>query len=117
MGFAGLAIGVASAIINMAPRRLVAPIIVTALGSATALLAYRPLAVAVFGTIDAQWLDMIRRASAYNFPQLWTLDDWIHLSMSIALPVWAGFHMGEDRRAARAFSSSVRGLARRVSRR
>jgi hypothetical protein len=90
MGFGAVLIGLACALLDTLPiRRFLAVLsISTAVG--VVLVGYFPLGVRVFGTMDAAWLAAVRDASPYNFPGLWAFNDWLNLSLSVALPICVG---------------------------
>jgi hypothetical protein len=96
MGFAAVAIGLWCAILDRLPRRWIVAAIVVAAAAGIAVLGYRPLGVRVFGTLDPEWLEVTRQASAYNFPAFWTTRDWINVAMSIALPAWAAVMLWDE---------------------
>jgi hypothetical protein len=89
MGFGALAIAVSCAALGPLPRRVVATAIVAAAAVGIGILAYRPLAISVFGTMDPEWLEVTRQASAYNFPSFWTGRDWLNVALSIGIPLSA----------------------------
>jgi hypothetical protein len=93
MGFGAAAIGLCCAAHDRLPERAVVPAMVATAVTGGILLAYRRLATAVFGTMDAEWLEVTRQASAYNFPALWTARDWLQAALSIAVAVWAAVEL------------------------
>ncbi len=70
-------------------RQLLIASVASAAVLGTALLAYEPLGVRVFGAMDEDWRAMVRDASAYNFPALWTGADWLNVAVSLAVPALA----------------------------
>jgi hypothetical protein len=62
-------------------------------GAAVGVLAYRPLGARVFGVMDAEWLEFVRRATPYNFPTAWTAADWANAAISLGAATTAGLWM------------------------
>jgi hypothetical protein len=58
-------------------------------GLALLILGYYPLGVTIFGSMDAEWLAVVRSASAYNFPLEWKVGDWLNVFVSLAVAVCA----------------------------
>jgi hypothetical protein len=56
-------------------------------------LGYPPLGHALFGTMDQEWLGIVRKLASYNFPGLWSAGDLINVSMSIVVSALAGVTM------------------------
>jgi hypothetical protein len=55
--------------------------------------AYRPIGVRVFGLMDADWLEVVRHATPYNFLTAWTPADWASVVMSLTVVTAAGLWM------------------------
>lgn len=89
MAFGGLLIWAGCLATARLNGRLLAVLLMGSCAIAVAVLAFEPLGVALFGRMDPEWREMVRDASAYNFPSEWTLHDWVNLSVSLAVPVWA----------------------------
>jgi hypothetical protein len=82
-------------------RATLIAVIVALAAVGIAVLAWEPLGVRVFGAMDMQWRDMVRDASAYNFPDEWTRADWSNLAVCLAVIVWSAVafpQMGKQRR-------------------
>jgi hypothetical protein len=89
MAFGGLLIWVGCLAAARLNGRLLAALLVAGTGIAVTVVACEPLGVAIFGRMDSEWREMVRDASAYNFPSEWSGNDWINLAVSLAVPVWA----------------------------
>src|SRR5262249_845689 len=84
--------------------------IVLAAGAVGAL-GYAPLGRALFGTMDDEWLGIVRKAATYNFPGSWTPGDWMNLSMSIVLAAVGGIAMRAEHPGAARLLGGAAGLA------
>jgi hypothetical protein len=89
MAFGGLLIWAGC----LAAARLNARVLALLVGlgtlAAAVVLAWEPLGIAVFGRMDPEWREMVRDASAYNFPREWTVQDGVNLAVTLAVPIWA----------------------------
>src|SRR4030095_1895367 len=45
----------------------------------------RGLGVALFGTMEPAWLEMVRSATPYNFPVEWKVRDWLNATLSLGV--------------------------------
>ena len=43
----------------------------------------------LFGTIDADWHELIRDAVGYNYPDTWGYENWLNVAVSFAVPIAA----------------------------
>ncbi len=61
-------------------------------GVALLVLAIPPLALACFGQMDDEWHEMVRISVLYNYPDAWSIYDWINhvlaFGLGIAAVVW-----------------------------
>src|SRR5213079_1922131 len=79
MGFGAVLVVLICAIADVLPRR--AGVAALSLGVALGLgcVAYRPLGSSMFGTMDQEWLLIVRYASAYAVLDGWTVSDWVRM--------------------------------------
>lgn len=92
MGFGVFLISAGCAALNAVSRRDVWWL--ASLGAATVgVLVYRPLGARVFGVMDHEWLEVVQRATPYNFPTAWTAADWTNVAMSLGVATTAGVWM------------------------
>jgi hypothetical protein len=97
MGIGALTIVAATGALDRLPGRA-SIIAAAAVAICTAVvLGYPPWGRALFGTIDANWLQVIRNAATYNFPGAWSADDWIRTTMAIGLPIVAAMTLDRHR--------------------
>src|SRR6516165_8248279 len=93
MAFGGVMIWVGCvACAYLSQRALVGLFIAASLCSA-AVLCIPTVGDRLFGTMDDDWHRMVRIAVGYNYPDTWTLKDWINLAVSFALPIAACFSL------------------------
>lgn len=52
---------------------------------AAAVLAYEPIGLRLFGSMDETWRQTILHASSFNFPSEWGSEDWWYLAVQLAL--------------------------------
>ncbi len=72
------------------PRQQWAAAILAAVGL-VAVLGIRPLGTAIFGEMDAAWMDFVDDFNLYSIPQTWDITDWAALLVAIATVSVAGF--------------------------
>lgn len=90
MGFGAVLVGLACALLDILSIRRFLAVLALSSTVGVVLVGYFPLGVRVFGTMDAEWLTAVRDASPYNFPGMWAFNDWLNLSLSVALPICVG---------------------------
>jgi hypothetical protein len=93
MGCGVLMISGGCAVLEVVPRRLVWWIFGVAAAAGLMVLALPSLGVRVFGTMDPEWLEIVRSASAYNFPGEWMMSDWFKVSLALGVLVSAGLYL------------------------
>jgi hypothetical protein len=106
MGFGAVLVVLICAGADLLPRRVgVAGLsLVVALGLGC--VAYRPLGDSMFGTMDQEWLLIVRYASAYVVLDGWTVSDWVRMLAGFTLVSSAAFVMRHEcpRRASLLFA-------------
>jgi hypothetical protein len=108
MGFGALLVVGATAAFDLLPRRGVLVAGAVAAAGGAMVLGHVPLGHALFGTMDEEWLRIVRNAASYDFPDWWSGDDWITASMSILIPAVAAATIGRGRpRAARFLAAAA----------
>ena len=97
MAIGGLVLAVASACAaRLSWRKLLAIGATTAL-AATVVLLYQPLGIRLFGYIDPQWHDIVRRRNPYSFPAAWSAVDWWWIAYSLAVVVAGCLYLDRHR--------------------
>jgi hypothetical protein len=96
MGFPAATIVAICAALHFAPRSVMVLALISGAMVVVAAAAVHPIGIAVFGSMDAEWHDIVWRASTYNFPSAWPLGDWLAVAASIALPLAAAAVMRRD---------------------
>jgi hypothetical protein len=84
IAFVGFPLLVGWAILLGLPRRGWVLLLVLALVGGL-LLAIPPLNYRLFGVMEADWLDQVRVANSYHFPDLWPAPDWQQIALVLAL--------------------------------
>jgi hypothetical protein len=108
MGCGVLMISAGCAALEILARRLVWWIFGVAAAAGLIALALPSLGARVFGTMDPEWLEIVRSASAYNFPSEWPTSDWFKVSLGLGVLVSAGLYMrGESSCRARLLFATV----------
>jgi hypothetical protein len=96
MAFGGIMIWVGCVAWVSLPKLLsgVAFLITAAIG--IVILATPAIGTRLFGTMDDDWHQLIRTAVGYNYPDTWSVKDWINLGVSFALPIAACLTLYRD---------------------
>src|SRR5207253_10957687 len=89
MGFGALLVVAVCHGFDVLPRGAVIAVLGLATAVGVVTLGYRPLGTALFGTMDQDWLEIVRGVSPYNFPDQWLSSDWIRTLMAITLSACA----------------------------
>ncbi|HEY8506162.1 MAG TPA: hypothetical protein VIL46_16365, partial [Gemmataceae bacterium] len=105
--------GAGVAVVWLARERLPAralPLLGAAAAAAGALvLAHGPTAVALFGTIDPEWKELVRRSTPYNFVPEWYAADFARIGLAAA--VVAAFALRTPKRTAGRMAGAVVAVA------
>jgi hypothetical protein len=89
MAFGGAMIWAGYLACTYLPTRVFAGLLIAALLGSAAVLSIPAVGTQLFGTMDADWHQMIRVAVGYNYPDTWTLKDWLNVAVSFAVPIAA----------------------------
>ena len=93
MAFGGVMIWVGCVACAYLPQRACMGLFIAASLCGAAVLGIPMLGARLFGTMDDDWHRMIRIAVGYNYPDTWTIKDWINLTVSFFLPIAACFSL------------------------
>ena len=115
MGF-GVVLAVTIVVGGQLPRRIAAVTLGLALTIGSLLLVHRPLGTALFGSIDDEWLQIIREAAAYTLPGGWVASDWVRTGTALAVVIAAALatrteHLGHARMLLATVIAAVAGIA------
>jgi hypothetical protein len=95
MAFGGVMIWTGCIVGAYLPTRAIIGVAASSLIGGVVLLCL-PIAGHLFGTMDDDWHQMIRLTVGYNYPDSWSLKDWINLTASFALPIAGCFALYQD---------------------
>jgi hypothetical protein len=85
MAVGGLLLAVASACTAKLSPRAVLAIGATMAVAAAVVVLCQPLGTRLFGYIDPEWYDIVRRRTPFNFPADWSPTDWWRIAYSLAV--------------------------------
>jgi hypothetical protein len=86
MAFGGVMIWTGCVAWTYLPTRVFIGLVAASLIGGVVLLSL-PIAERLFGAMDDEWHQMIRLTVGYNYPDAWSIKDWINLAVSFALPI------------------------------
>jgi hypothetical protein len=89
MAFGGMMIWAGYLACTFLLMRVATGLLIAALLGGVAILSIPTVGVQVFGSMDADWHQMIRVAVGYNYPDTWTYKDWLNVAVSFAVPIAA----------------------------
>ena len=90
MGFGVLLISTVCAATALLARRVAWATLAAGAACGFMVLGHQSLGLRLFGSMDAEWMSVVRAASAYNFPLDWTFGDWLNVAMSLSVTTVAG---------------------------
>jgi hypothetical protein len=89
MALAGLLVWLTYVVMTLLPPRAVVAALASTVLLAIGVLAWEPLGARLFGTMDAEWREMVRAATIFNFPLEWNVSDWLNQGVSFAVALAA----------------------------
>jgi hypothetical protein len=97
MGAGVVLVGAGTFLAQRVPRGIARATTLLTLSAGVGLIVWPAAGKAVFGTMDEAWLDIVRRATGYNFPVTWTPLDWLRVIVSSTVVLVAGWQMRTGR--------------------
>jgi hypothetical protein len=89
MAFGGVMIGVGLLVLTYLPARACLALLGFAVITGTIVLCVPAVGTKLFGAMDDDWHERLRISVPYNYPDAWSLLDWLNVAVSFTMPIFA----------------------------